>query len=134
MVIVSIISPKPFLISAWKNLKQLFLMNPNFVNYARPNLHCSYDSGWLVLICLNVIEFLSNTKASTYWNIVYVMFQNFQALGAGMSIKLHNLFRHLDYFPQSLGDVCEEQGERFHQDIRTTKERYQGHWDKLFFI
>ena len=46
------------------------------------------------------------------------MLRNFQALGARMSIKLHYLFSHLDYFPENLGDVSEEQGVRFHQDIK----------------
>ena len=54
------------------------------------------------------------------------MIQNFQALGARMSFKPHYIFTHLDYFPENLGD---EQGERFHQDIRTKEERYQGRWD-----
>ena len=58
-----------------------------------------------------------------------VMLQNFEALSARMSIKLHSLFSHLDYFPENLGDVSKEQGERFHQDIRTMEERYQGRWD-----
>ena len=74
-------------------------------------------------------EFLGNTKSSNYRILVYVMLQNFQALGARMSIKLHYLFSHLDYFPGNLDDVSEEQGERFHQDIRTMEERYQGRWD-----
>ena len=47
-----------------------------------------------------------------------VILQNFQALGTRMSIKLHYLFSHLDYFAENLGDVSEEQGKRFHQDIR----------------
>ena len=46
-----------------------------------------------------------------------------------MSIKLDYLFCHLDYFPENLGEVGEEQGERFHQDIRTMEERYRGRWD-----
>ena len=70
-------------------------------------------------------EFRGNTKASDYWNLVHVMFQNFQALGARMSIKLYYLFSHLVYSPEKLGDVSEEQGERLHQDIRTMEERYQ---------
>ena len=57
-----------------------------------------------------------------------VMLQNFQALGARMSIKLHYLFSHLDYFPETLGDVREEQRERLHHDIRTMEGRYQGCW------
>ena len=35
---------------------------------------------------------------------------------------------HLDWFPENLGDVSEEQGERFHQDIKETEWRYQGKW------
>ena len=71
-------------------------------------------------------EFLGNTKASNHRNLVDVMLQNFQALGARMSIKLHSLFSHLDYFPENLGEV--NQGKRFHQDIRLMEERYQGRW------
>ena len=67
--------------------------------------------------------FLGNTKANNYRNLVDAMLQNFQAFGARMSIELHYLFSHLDYFPENLGDVSEEQGERFHQDIRTMEER-----------
>ena len=70
-------------------------------------------------------EFLGNTKASNYQNLVDVMLQNFQALGAKTSIKLRYLFSHLEYFPQNLGDVSDKQ-ERFHQHIRTMEERYQG--------
>ena len=43
-----------------------------------------------------------------------------------MSVKMHFLPSHLDYFPQNCGDLSEEQGERFHQDIRVMEERYQG--------
>ena len=46
-----------------------------------------------------------------------------------MSIKVHYLHNHLDRFPENLGDYSEEQGERFHQDIKTMEERYQGRWD-----
>ena len=28
-----------------------------------------------------------------------------------------------------MGDVSDEQGERFHQDIKVMEERYQGRWD-----
>ena len=64
-------------------------------------------------------EFLGNAKASNNRNIVDEMLQNFQAFCARMSIKLHDLFSHLDYFPENFGDVSEEQGERFRQDIMT---------------
>ena len=47
-----------------------------------------------------------------------------------MSIKAHFLFSHLERFPDNLCDYNEEQGERFHQDIKTMEERYQGRWDQ----
>ncbi|GFX39838.1 tigger transposable element-derived protein 1 [Trichonephila clavipes] len=46
-----------------------------------------------------------------------------------MSVKVHFLHSHLDYFPENLGDVSEEQGERFHQDIKEMERRYQGRWN-----
>ena len=32
-------------------------------------------------------------------------------------------------FPENFGDTSEEQGQRFHQDIKTMEDRYQGRWD-----
>ena len=61
--------------------------------------------------------------------VVNELLNNYQALSARMSIKMHFLSSHLDYFPENGGDFSEEQGERFHQDIRVMEERYQGRWD-----
>ena len=36
---------------------------------------------------------------------------------------------HVEYFPKNLGDYSEEQGDRFHQDIKMIEQRYQGRWD-----
>jgi len=33
---------------------------------------------------------------------------------------------HLDFFPENLGKVSDEHGERFHQDILAMEKRYQG--------
>ena len=54
----------------------------------------------------------------------------FRDLGCKMSIKVHLLFSHLDKFPENLGTVSDEQGERFHQNLMTVEERYQGRWDR----
>lgn len=45
-----------------------------------------------------------------------------------MSIKLHFLDSHVDYFPDKLGDFSEEQRERCHQDMKDIEKRYQGTW------
>ena len=50
------------------------------------------------------------------------MLNNFNQHGCNMSIKIHYLHSHLERFPENLGDLSEEQGERFHQDINYERE------------
>ncbi|GBN13595.1 hypothetical protein AVEN_260746-1 [Araneus ventricosus] len=57
------------------------------------------------------------------------MVKNFKILGSSMRLKVHFLDSHLDYFLENLGSVSEEQGERFHQDIKEMERRYQGKWN-----
>ena len=83
---------------------------------------------WLSFVEV-VSKFLGNTKDPDYQNIVENMLACFQALGCRMSLKVHFLHAHLDYFPQNLGNMSEEHGERFHQDIKSMETRYQGQWD-----
>lgn len=86
-------------------------------------------TAWLSFVAV-IQNFLGNKKAENYEMIVTEMLLAFRDLGCNMSVKLHFLFSHLDKFPQNLGDVSDEQGERFHQDLMTMEERYQGRWDK----
>ena len=76
-----------------------------------------------------VCKFLGNEKDPNYRSIVGNMLNNFQRLGWQMSTKVNFLHSHLDFFPSTLGAVSEEQGERFHQNIKTVERRYQGQWD-----
>ena len=76
-----------------------------------------------------VKNFLGNHKAENYKEIIKELMSSFRKLGCNMSIKVHYLHSHLDKFPENLGDVSEELGERFHQDIKVMEERYQGRWD-----
>jgi len=41
---------------------------------------------------------------------------------------VHFLESHLDFFPENLGAMSDEHGERFHQDIYAMEKRYQGMW------
>lgn len=78
----------------------------------------------------NVIKnFLGNRKSANYKEIVDEMLKNFHKLGCNMSMKIHYLHSHLDYFPENLGAVSEEQGERMHQDMSNFEQRFQGRWD-----
>lgn len=76
-----------------------------------------------------VKKFLGNYRDTDFENIVGNMMKNLKALGCSMSLKLHFLNSHLNYFPENLGAVSEEQGERFHQDIKEMERRYQGQWN-----
>ena len=42
-----------------------------------------------------------------------------------MSLKIHFLESHLDFFPENIGEVSNEHDERFHQDILAMEKRYQ---------
>jgi hypothetical protein len=78
----------------------------------------------------SVVEnFLGNHKSENCRELVVEMLKNYEKLGCLMSYKLHFLDSHLDNFPQNLGDYSEEQGERFHQDMKEMERRYQGRWN-----
>ena len=49
-------------------------------------------------------------------------------MGYNMSPKIHFLESHLDFFLENLGEVSDEHGNRFHQDIMAMEKRYQGKW------
>lgn len=43
-----------------------------------------------------------------------------------MSLKIHFLDSHLNFFPENLGAVSDEHGERFHQELSAMESRYKG--------
>ena len=47
-----------------------------------------------------------------------------------MSLKIHMMHSHLDFFPEIMGAVSDEHGERFHQDIATIEKRFKGKWSE----
>ena len=83
---------------------------------------------WNCFVSL-IQTFLGNRKSENYLQLVNDILSHLKHVGCNMSIKLYYLNSHLDRFHETLGDYSEEQGERFHQDIRTMEERYQGRWD-----
>ncbi|GBN46008.1 hypothetical protein AVEN_107081-1 [Araneus ventricosus] len=73
-----------------------------------------------------VHRFLENVKDPLYKTIVQRMLTAYEAQECKMRSKVHFLHSHIDYFPENLGAYSEEQGERFHQDVRDIERRYQG--------
>ena len=78
-----------------------------------------------------VKNFFGNKKASNYKELVANLLSSFEDIGAKMSIKVHFLHSQLDRFPENLGALSDEQGERFLQDVKEMEERYQGRWDAV---
>ena len=72
-------------------------------------------------------NFLGNIMAENYKELIEDM-SLFHKLGCNMSLKIHLLFSHLDFFPDNCGMVSDEHGERFHQEIATMEKQYQGIW------
>ena len=76
-----------------------------------------------------VHNFLGNKKADNNIELVQELLLSLQDLVCRMSIKVHYLHNHLSEFPANLGDVSEEQGERFHLNVKAMEEHYQGQWN-----
>jgi hypothetical protein len=73
-------------------------------------------------------SFLGNHKAENYHEIVSDLLIAYKAMGYNMSLKVHFLDSHVYFFPENLGAVSDEHGERFHQDISNMEKRNQGKW------
>jgi hypothetical protein len=48
-----------------------------------------------------------------------------------MSLKIHFLHSHLDFFPENCGTLSAMHGQRFHRDIAAMEKRYLGKWSLL---
>ena len=64
-----------------------------------------------------VKKFLGNKRARNYTKILQKLLKSYKALGCNLDIKLHSLHSHLPNFLESLWEVSDEQGERFHQHL-----------------
>lgn len=73
---------------------------------------------------------MGNHQALNYKQIVIDMVKSFGDIGCLMSLKLHIMDSHLDYFANNPGHKSDEQGGRVHQDIKEMKRRYLGFRDE----
>jgi hypothetical protein len=73
-------------------------------------------------------NFLGNNKADNYKELVEDLLLSYEELGCNMSLKIHFLHSHLDFFPENCEALSDEHGKRFHHDIAAMDKRYQGKW------
>lgn len=75
-----------------------------------------------------VDNFLGNKRSDDAEKMIREMIISYKEIGSRMSVKMHFLNSHFNYFPANCGNYSEEQGERFHQEICEMERRYQGNW------
>ena len=73
--------------------------------------------------------FLGNTRVPDYQACIEKLLKSYEDMGCRMSLKIHFLHSHLNFFLPNLGAVSDEHGERFHQDITKMESNYQGKWN-----
>ena len=91
------------------------------------DLNETEGNAWLSFkrICKDV---LVNHKAANYQDVVQDLLTSYKAMGCNMSLKIHFLESHLDFFLENIGEISDEHGERFHQDIMAMEKRFQCKW------
>jgi len=76
-----------------------------------------------------VTGFLGNRRANNCKILVEELLSSYQKLWCNMSVKIHILSSHLEFFLENYGSVSDVHGERFHQDIAAMEGRYKGKWN-----
>jgi len=71
---------------------------------------------------INVVKNILETRV----HLVERMADSFRKMGCNMSVKLHLLHSHLEFFVSNMAAVTDEHGERFHQEICSMERRYNG--------
>lgn len=88
---------------------------------------------WTSFVAL-VGNFLGKRKAVNYVEVLNEMLDIFKSLRCIMQIKVRYLHSHIDRFPENLGYNSKEQGERIHQDIKTSEDNLKGRCDTYMIV
>jgi hypothetical protein len=73
-------------------------------------------------------DFLGNHKTAKYQDVFQDLLTSHKAMGCNVSLKIQFMESQMDFFPENLGEVSDEHGEEFYQDIMAMETRYQGKW------
>lgn len=65
----------------------------------------------------HVVAFWASKKEENYPQLTQHLLQNCQKLGWQMLLKIDLLYSHLKFFPENLGAISDEQGEKFNHGI-----------------
>lgn len=99
----------------------MLMQDPNFILKLNNTELRAWNS--FEVLCKN---FLGNYKNPDYVAVVHEFLTAYSKMNCNMSIKIHFLHSHLDFFPHNLGKYSDEQGERFHQELAAMEKRFEG--------
>ncbi|GBN84852.1 hypothetical protein AVEN_256417-1 [Araneus ventricosus] len=74
-------------------------------------------------------KLLRKSQSRKLRQIVNNLLKGYKTMGCNMSLKIHFLHSHLEFYPENLGSVSDEHGERFHQDFSNMGACYQEKWN-----
>ena len=74
-------------------------------------------------------DFLGNIRVPDYQACIETLLKSYEDMGCRMSLKIHFLHSHLNFFPPNLGAVSDEDRKKFHLDITKMESNYQGKWN-----
>jgi hypothetical protein len=86
------------------------------------------------MITLNVFSMTvrkqhgNHVKAANFRHLAEDLLNSYEKLGCSMSLMMHFLHSHLDFFPPKCGAISNKHGECFHQDILAMEQRYKSTW------
>ena len=72
--------------------------------------------------------FFWNHTEENYRDMVADPVQSYKAVACNMSLKVHFLDSHLDFFPENLGEASDEDEERFYQEISPWESDTKASW------
>jgi len=58
-------------------------------------------------------DFLGNHKVANYQDVVQYLLTSYKTVRCNMSLKIHFLESNVDFSPENLGEVCDEQAKDF---------------------
>ena len=99
------------------------ILDETFITHLKRNEKLAFEP--FKKVCDN---FLGNHCSEDYVQVVNGLLSHYHDMGCSMSLKAHVLHSDLDFLGENLGDVSDEHGERFHQDISVMERRFKGNW------
>jgi hypothetical protein len=107
---------------------QLRRLMKNYADFAAL-LNGNELRAWKSLVAVTK-GFLGKNREPNYRLLIKEMLKAFDLQEVKMSLKVHFLKSHLEFFPDDLGTISDEHGERFHQTIMTIEKRFSGRADE----